>query len=246
VLGGGSSAIDLAVLLHEAGAVVRLVARTSRLEIHSRMRLPRPLIDRLREPMTGIGPSWRSLFFANAPLAFHCFHEARRLKWVRNNLGPAGGWFMAERLVGRVPLLVGHFLREAQIQGSQVQLQFATTEGKLHTLKTDHVIAATGYRPDLRRLNFLDRSILSATATLAGMPILSSHFQSTVPGLYFVGPISANSFGPVMRFAVGAKFAAGRISRHLAVTARSNRRLRRRTIELGELFGRGDSAEFPG
>src|SRR5579863_7196586 len=39
VIGGGSSAIDLAVLLREAGAAVQLVARSSTLEFHSK---PKP------------------------------------------------------------------------------------------------------------------------------------------------------------------------------------------------------------
>ena len=40
VLGAGASAIDLAVLLHEAGTRVRLVTRRKSLPIHARMRLP--------------------------------------------------------------------------------------------------------------------------------------------------------------------------------------------------------------
>jgi hypothetical protein len=41
------------------------------------------------------------------------------------------------------------------------------------------------------------------------------NFESTVPALYFVGPAAANSFGPIQRFAVGAYFAARRVSRSL-------------------------------
>jgi hypothetical protein len=36
-----------------------------------------------------------------------------------------------------------------------------------------------------------------------------------VPGLYFVGIAAANSFGPVMRFAFGADFAARTVTRAL-------------------------------
>jgi thioredoxin reductase len=216
VLGGGSSAIDLAALLHEAGAKVRLVARKAQLEIHTRMRLPRPLGDRLREPLSSIGPSWRSCFFTGAPLGFYHLPAARRLRLVRNHLGPAGGWFMADRF-GRVPLLLGHTLRAAQVAGSRARLQLAASDGSEVVLKTDHVIAATGYRPDLGRLDFLAPELRTAVAALRRTtPLLSTHFQSSVPGLYFAGPITANSFGPVMRFAAGAKFTAGRISRHLA------------------------------
>ena len=50
-------------------------------------------------------------------------------------------------------------------------------------------------------------------------PVLSSRFESTIPGLYFVGIAAANTFGPLMRFAFGADFAAKRISKHLLQTA---------------------------
>jgi hypothetical protein len=40
-----------------------------------------------------------------------------------------------------------------------------------------------------------------------------------VPGLYFVGLASAYTFGPLMRFILGTKYAATRLSRHLAQSA---------------------------
>src|SRR5258708_7233955 len=106
VLGAGASAIDLAALLHEAGARVCLVTRRNALPIHTRMRLPRPLSDRLREPMSEIGPSWRSWFFTNAPPLFHRLPAGRRMKWGKNHLGPAAGWFMAER-IKPLPVMYG-------------------------------------------------------------------------------------------------------------------------------------------
>ena len=50
-------------------------------------------------------------------------------------------------------------------------------------------------------------------------PVLSSNFESSVPGLYFVGASAANTFGPLLRFAYGAGFTARRLSRHLAKSA---------------------------
>jgi hypothetical protein len=41
--------------------------------------------------------------------------------------------------------------------------------------------------------------------------VLSSQFESSVPGLFFVGALSANTFGPLTRFAFGAGFAAERV-----------------------------------
>jgi hypothetical protein len=46
--------------------------------------------------------------------------------------------------------------------------------------------------------------------------MLSSNFESSIPGLYFAGVSAANSFGPVMRFAFGAGFAARTLTRALA------------------------------
>jgi hypothetical protein len=78
------------------------------------------------------------------------------------------------------------------------------------------VIAATGYKVDLRRLAFLSAELLSQIRLVEYSPVLSSDFQASVPGLYFVGVAAANSFGPVLRFAFGADFAARHIAKQLA------------------------------
>jgi thioredoxin reductase len=218
VLGAGASAIDLAVLLHEAGAKVRLVTRRKSLPIHARMRLPRPLSDRLREPMSEIGPSWRSWFFTNAAPLFHRFPVRRRLNWAKSHLGPAGGWFMAER-IKPVPVTYGLTPVGATALGDKVQVSFEDQDGNCSTIETEHLIAATGYRADIGRLAFLEPALREAVQVLEGAPILSPHFESSVPGLYFVGPAAVHSFGPVMRFAAGAKLVSRRTASHLAATA---------------------------
>ena len=218
VLGAGASAIDLAVLLHEAGARVRLVTRRKSLPLHGRMRLPRPLSDRLREPMSEIGPSWRSWFFTNAAPLFHRFPARRRLNWAKSHLGPAGGWFMAER-IKPVPVTFGLTRVGATALVDKVRVSFEDQDGNCSRIETEHLIAATGYRADIGRLAFLEPALREAVQVLEGAPILSPHFESSVPGLYFVGPAAVHSFGPVMRFAAGAKFASRRIASHLAGAA---------------------------
>jgi hypothetical protein len=81
------------------------------------------------------------------------------------------------------------------------------------------VIAATGYKTDLDRLKFISPEIRAKIKSLNGTPVLSSNFESSVPGLYFAGVSAANSFGPVMRFAFGAGFAAKTLTRALEKTA---------------------------
>jgi pyruvate/2-oxoglutarate dehydrogenase complex dihydrolipoamide dehydrogenase (E3) component len=125
---------------------------------------------------------------------------------------------MADRFK-RLPMLTAHRLIEAAMDGDKVRLELTAGDGTRLAALADHVIAATGYRPSINRLAFIDPALGQAVAAVEETPILSADFQSSVPGLYFVGPIAANSFGPLMRFAVGARFVARRLSRHLAATA---------------------------
>jgi thioredoxin reductase len=115
--------------------------------------------------------------------------------------------------------MLGCRVKRAEASGGRVTLQVVGSDGTENQVTTDHVIAATGFRVDLRRLPFLSKELLSQLRCIEGAPVLSSRFQSSVPGLYFVGATAANSFGPVMRFAVGARFTARRLSRHLATTS---------------------------
>ena len=50
---------------------------------------------------------------------------------------------------------------------------------------------------------------------MARTPELSRRFESSVPGLYFLGLTAAVSFGPLMRFMYGDEFAARRITQDL-------------------------------
>ena len=67
----------------------------------------------------------------------------------------------------------------------------------------------------MSRLTFIDESVRSRVLKTGDAPALSRHFESSVPGLYFVGAAAANSFGPLLRFAYGARFAANRVAARL-------------------------------
>ena len=216
VVGGGSSALDLAGLLHEAGADVQLVSRRQELKFHSQPTgRPRSRWQQIRHPQSGLGPGMRSRFFADAPLAFHYLPERFRVEAVRRTLGPSGGWFIRDKVIGKVPLHLGCTPQGAVIQNGKVHLWVRSAEGSEREIVSEHIIAATGYKVDLERLKFLGPEIRSQLKTVGGSPTLSSSFESSVPGIYFVGVAAANSFGPVMRFAFGAGFAARRITQTL-------------------------------
>lgn len=214
VVGTGSSAIDMAGLLRDNDADVQLVARGTALRFHTRPHptKPRSLWKRLRHPDSGLGPGLRTRFYSDLPGLFHYVPEALRLKVVYKTLGPSAGWFMRDKVMGRVPLVLGHRIEGADVQNGKVSLKLRSLDGTPREVTTGFVIAATGYKPRIDRLNFLAPDIASKIKNINNTPVLNSHFESSVPGLYFIGLSAANSFGPVMRFAFGAGFAAETIT----------------------------------
>lgn len=218
VIGGGSSATDLAGLLHDAGAEVHLVSRRAELKFHGAPQVgkPRSLWQQIQKPQSGIGPGWRLRFFADAPAAFYYLPESLRLEAVRRVLGPSGGWFAKDKVIGRVPLHLGCTPERAEVKNGRVALHLRAEDGSQQELLAEHVIAATGYRVNLDRLQFVSSEIRSQLKTVGGSPVLSSGFESSIPGLYFAGLAAANSFGPVMRFAFGAGFSARRLTRAMS------------------------------
>jgi thioredoxin reductase len=215
IVGAGASAVDLAALLHQAGASVQLIARKPAIRFHDPPTgKPRTLAQRLKLPLTGIGSGWKLFFYTHTPHLFHLLPEETRLAAVRKTLGPAPGWFVRDEVVGRVPLHLETEIRSAKIEGGRVVLETTSPEGtKLLTF--DHVIGATGYRVNLARLQFLNSDLCRTIESVEQTPILSLNFESSVSGLYFIGTSAANSFGPLMRFAFGADYVARRLSRHM-------------------------------
>ena len=214
IVGAGASALDLAALLHQAGASVQVIARGSTIRFHNPPK-PRSLLERIFNPMTGIGMGMDFYFYVTAPHIFRRLPEKLRLDRVRKTLGPAPGWFIRDEIVGKVPLHLNMNIASACVENGRVNLQLTDGE-RSQTLGFDHVIAATGYRVDLERLGIFSRELRGNIRVTGRSPLLSANFESSVPGLYFVGVAAANTFGPVMRFAYGARFTARRLSRHLA------------------------------
>lgn len=216
VIGGGASALDLAGLLRDADADVHLVARARTLNFHTKSSDTPSWWRRIRYPKSGIGSGLESRFYADYPGVFHYLPEPMRLRAVRNVLGPAGGWFIKEKVLGRVPVMLGWTVKGADVRQGNARLQLRGDTGAEHEIMASHVIAATGYKVDLRRLTFLSPGMRDKIKVVQGSPVLSSSFESSIPGLYFVGVAAATSFGPVLRFAFGARYAAQTVTQALA------------------------------
>jgi thioredoxin reductase len=165
-----------------------------------------------------LGLGWRSRISSDVPLLFHALPEALRLRAVARHLGPAPCWFVRDAVVGRLPMHLGATLNRVHLEGPRARLEYTQAGHPAGGLEVDHVIAATGYRVALSRLEFIEQPVQSRIRKVADTPILDRNFETTVPGLYFIGAAAANSFGPLLRFAYGARYAAERVSRHLLRT----------------------------
>lgn len=213
IVGRGASAVDLAWLLHEQGASVRIVARSAEIEFN---KVPdayeESLIGKLHRPASGIGRGWKSLFCAQAPLLFYRLPEALRLRAIASHMHPAGGWFMREKIEQNVPLLLGRSIKNAEARNGQVSLKLSDRNGREDVVVCDHVIAATGYQPNLRKVPFLDARLVARISPRENVTLLSDNFETAVKGLYAVGLTAMHNFGPLMRFMVGAEFAAPRVA----------------------------------
>jgi thioredoxin reductase len=224
VVGGGASASDIAALLHEAGASVELFSRHP-VQFHTPPREGgRSLWQRIRHPHLGLGPSLRSALCTLLPGVFRVLPAERRLRIVRRHLGPAAGWFIRKYFAdGAIPVFEGYSVKEARADGVTALVRVARSDGTVIERQVDHVFAATGYQVNLARLAFLDPAVRERVAVTGLYPALSRNFESSVPGLYFVGTVAAGSFGPLMRFALGARYTARRLTAHLGTSAERSR-----------------------
>ncbi|NKQ56053.1 NAD(P)-binding domain-containing protein [Amycolatopsis sp. K13G38] len=225
VVGGGQSALESAALLHENGADVTLLARAPRLSWNGPPLAPdRPLWRRLREPEAALGSGWGTWLYSNHPDWFWHLPRRTRAHRARTALGPAGANWLRSRVEGQFPVGLGSAVRSAAPAGDGVRVEVADAAGKTTELRAEHVIAATGYRADSRRLPFLPEGLRSRLHAVGGGVAVGRDYQSSVPGLFFVGPAVATSFGPVMRFVHGSAHAAHVVTDALAGAARPARR----------------------
>jgi lysine/ornithine N-monooxygenase len=211
ILGAGASALDLAMLMHEAGVNVRLVARAPQAKFGSGGPEPRPLLTRMLKPRSGLGAGWSTYILTRFPGPFRFFPDDVRTHVVRRVLGPAAGAGVRERIEGKAPFLLGTTIECAEPNGKGLTLRLAGPHGHCR-IETEHLVAATGYHPDIEKLSFLAPDLRRRISQVDASPRLDGAFQSSVPNLFFAGLAAANTFGPLQRFAYGARFAARRIS----------------------------------
>ncbi|MFD7338816.1 FAD-dependent oxidoreductase [Streptomyces violascens] len=210
VIGAGQSALENAVLMAEAGARVRIVARGAGAVRFGAAPDQQPRFT----PNSPFGRAWSLHAFSYHATHFRHLPAPARHYLVRNVLGPLGAWWLRDRFTGRVAVTDGRRIVRARVEGGRPVLTLSGGSGR--ELSADHVMAATGYRMDVAALDFLGHGLRTQLSTSRGAPVLDAGYQSTVRGLYFTGLPAASSFGPVMRFVCGTEYASPRLAASVA------------------------------
>jgi len=223
VIGAGQSALEAATLLAENGATVRLLVRGGGAYFADPpAEGRRTLRHAVMYPKSVLGPGRLNFFLQHFPSAVHhLMPEHRRVRLTRTHLGPWGAWWLRKRFEAAVPVHAWSSVVEATAVGSRLRLRVHRDGEPEWSIDTDHVVCGTGYEVDLDRLPMLDSELSARIDRLERAPRLSRHFESSVPGLYFVGVASAFSFGPLVRFVAGTAYTAPTLGRRLAQTAQT-------------------------
>jgi FAD-dependent urate hydroxylase len=218
VVGAGQSALESAALLHELQADVELLVRAPNVRwlwnrpwVHTF----KPIARMLYAP-PDVGQAGISHLVARPNLF-------RRLpRFLQDRLGPrairpAGAAWLRPRCQD-IRITTGCEVKAAIPIGRKIKL--ILNDGTER--RVDHALLATGYRVDISKYPFLSKNLLAAIDCVSGYPILEAGFETSVPGLHFLGAPAAWSFGPLMRFVAGVDFASRSVTRKVMQKARSN------------------------
>jgi cation diffusion facilitator CzcD-associated flavoprotein CzcO len=211
VIGGGQSAIESSALLHEAGAVVEVVTRRPIMWLAPDRANERTVFERILAPNASIAPGWQNWILEHVPFLFYRLPQGRKDTYNSYYRSGATDW-LRDRVIGK-----------ATLHECQTVVTLKAVDGKVDAtlangakLRADHVMLATGYRVDVDKLTMLHPSLRAEIKTDTSIPILSHWFESSVPGLYFVGLTSLRAFGPLFRFVAGCTAAAQRVAGSVA------------------------------
>jgi hypothetical protein len=213
VLGAGQSAVETAALLAEAGAQVELIGRreslrwlTSSSWLHAR----RGPIRKLLYPPTDVGPPGLNQI-TSRPRLWKSLPEGLRERIAYRSIRPAASAWLSDR-VGDVTVTMGRTIDSAAPLGEGLELRL--DDGS--TRAVDRLVMATGFKVDLARHRLMSPELMRSVRTVDGYPRLGRGYESSLPGLHFVGAMAARSYGPLMRFVSGTTYAAPTLARHLA------------------------------
>jgi thioredoxin reductase len=131
---------------------------------------------------------------------------------------PAGARWLVDRL-RNTPIRLGRSVVAVAPAAEQVKVKLDD-----HSERTvDHILLATGYRVDVSKYDFLAPGLLSMIDRFNGFPRLREGLETSVPGLHILGAPAAWSFGPLMQFVSGARYASHALVRSIAGNTSASR-----------------------
>jgi FAD-dependent urate hydroxylase len=216
VVGGGQSALECAVLLHESGAHAEVAVRQDHVHWLHGGKYQRMLgrYARLVYAPTDVGPLGLSRLVA-VPDLFRRLPRRSQGRLSYRAIRPAGAAWLPPRL-SEIPIGLGRTVVSATPEGGALRVTFA--DGDVQTV--DHLLFGTGYRVDITRYPFLAATLTARIRRAGGYPLLGPGMESSVPGLHFLGAPAAWSFGPIMRFVSGGWYTGRALVRTIAGPAR--------------------------
>jgi lysine/ornithine N-monooxygenase len=219
VVGGGQSATESAALLQEAGATVEVLMRAPAVNWLDRSgRLHRSRLRPLLYPDTDVGPPVLNRII-NHPRLFRSFPYDTQCWIAYRSIRPAAAGWLRPRLAD-VTVTCGRRLETAVPDGDEIVVRLDDGTSR----RVDHVMQGTGYRLDVRAHPLLAPGLAARIRARDGYPVLGLGYESSVPGLHFVGALSAVSLGPVMRFVSGTWATGPAVARAIGPAAAHARR----------------------
>jgi FAD-dependent urate hydroxylase len=213
VIGGGQSALESAALLCEAGARVEVLVRKPAIHWLGRHQwMQSKGVAWLLYGRGGIGPIGVSLILQH-PNLFRHLPRAVQDQWGARAMRPAGASWLKPR-VQNVSFHLGTVVKSARMEGGRLRVRAANESERI----VDHVVLGTGYRVNIAQYSFLSPEVLRHIDVVNGCPRLDAGFESSVPGLHFLGAPAAWSFGPLMKFVAGTQFASQALRRRMLET----------------------------
>ncbi len=212
VVGAGQSGCESAALLSELGADVDLISREPIRWLGAESAMSKTSVkDGLRSltrTKNGVGP-FPLNHLADRPDIVRRFPDRFRAEFTARCLRPAvAGWVKPRLRHVRCHVVASDLIPEASQSTVRLRLENET--------KTfDHILLSTGYRIDIARLGLIAPELLRRIRCADGSPVLGAGFESTVGGLHFVGSNAVYSYGPLMRFVAGTRYAARHLTRSL-------------------------------
>jgi FAD-dependent urate hydroxylase len=211
VIGAGQSSLESAALLHEAGAEVEIIVRKAQVHWIGQHKWLHHLgpISSLMYSSHDVGPAGISRLVAYPKLMSYVPLSVRdriRTRAVRS----AGSAWLPARLKD-VKFSIGRSVVGANQTGSGLRLNIDDGSER----QVDHVVLGTGYRVDISQYDFLPEELVRKVDQFDGYPRLKRGFETSLPGLHFIGATAARSFGPLLYFVAGTEFAARELTANL-------------------------------